>query len=71
MRNAAFLSLLYFFLHASAGASYSHMPNVLHEVKIPVISNELCASKYPDLISDVHVCAWDDVNQDKATCNVG
>ena len=57
----------YVFVHAIVGG---HVTNVLHEVSIPVISNERCASKFPHVISDVHVCAWDEVNQDKAFCNV-
>ena len=50
------------------------LPNLLQEATIPVITEQRCDEKWLeldyDVISDIHVCVWDEVNQDKGSCNV-
>ena len=59
-----------FYINVGGG----QLPNLLQEVLIPVISQEQCDAKWSeldyDVISDIHVCVWDEVEQDKGSCNV-
>ena len=55
-------------------AGGGQLPNLLQEVEIPVITEQRCDERWQeldyDVISDIHVCVWDEVNQDKGSCNV-
>ena len=61
-------------LLSCAGGIGGELPNILQEVEIPVITEQLCDERWQeldyDVISDIHVCVWDEVNQDKGSCNV-
>ncbi|MCP4658401.1 MAG: trypsin-like serine protease [bacterium] len=46
------------------------LPIALQQTVIPVISDAACTAQWgSEYNGDVHICAWDDVAQDKGACH--